>query len=90
MPALAPDALIARHVEKLRSRPDSEKIEQLLTRAGISMSSGKLTHNGRELVMEDCYRYKRAVQEIYGPATYAFTKVNFVLGGCTCADCAGA
>lgn len=88
MATTAPDVLIARHMAKLRARPDSDKLSQVLSRAGLSMSGEKVTRNGQELTETDCYTYKRAVREVYGDATYAFTKVNFVLGGCTCRDCA--
>lgn len=88
MATTAPDVLIARHMEKLRARPDSdEKLSQVLSRAGLRMSGDKVTRDGHELTPTDCYTYKRAVREVYGDATYAFTKVNFVLGGCTCRDC---
>lgn len=89
MPALAPDALIARHIEKLRSRPDNERIAEVLARAGLEMKNDVVTHDGRPATTSDCYAYKQSVREIYGDATYAFTKVNFVLGGCGCRDCSG-
>ncbi|HYK03857.1 MAG TPA: hypothetical protein VE974_19030 [Thermoanaerobaculia bacterium] len=88
MAALAPDALIARHLEKLRARPDSDKIPQVLSRAGLMIVGGRITHGGSPVTPSDCQNYKRAVRAVYGEATYAFTKVNFVLGGCTCAECA--
>lgn len=88
MPVLAPDALIARHLEKLRSRPDHDKIPQVLSRAGLTLMGDRVTHGGSPVTVADCQVYKRAVREIYGEATYAFTKVNFVLGGCSCRDCA--
>ena len=89
MAALAPDVLISRHLEKLRSRPDSDKIPLVLSRAGLLVIGDRITHSGSPVTISDCQTYKRAVREIYGEATYAFTKVNFVLGGCTCAECAG-
>ena len=88
MPALAPDLLIARHLDKLRSRPDHDKIDLVLTSAGLSVDGQKVTRGGRDVTVEDCWAYKQAVRQIYGEATYSFTKVNFVLGGCTCRDCA--
>ena len=87
MPALAPEVLIARHVEKLRTRPDAEKVPQVLARAGLTMAGEKVTRAGHAATLEDCRAYKHAVRDVYGDATYAFTKVNFVLGGCTCPDC---
>jgi len=89
MPVLSPDVLIARHIEKLRARPDSERIGQVLARAGLEMKNDTVTHFGLPATADDCFKYKQSVREIYGDATYAFTKVNFVLGGCTCRDCAG-
>ena len=88
MPALAPETLIARHLEKLRARPDAEKIDKVLTIAGLTVAGEKvITRFGREATTDDCRAYKHAVRDVYGDATYAFTKVNFVLGGCTCRDC---
>ena len=89
MPMLPPEVLIARHIEKLRTRPDTQKIDQVLALAGLTVAGEHVTNNGRGPTEEDCRKYKHAVREIYGEATYAFTKVNFVLGGCACRDCTG-
>jgi hypothetical protein len=88
VPALAPEVLISRHYEKLRARADAEKLQSVLARAGLTVAGGHVMHGGHTATVEDCYAYKRAVREVYGDATYAFAKVNFVLGGCTCPDCA--
>ena len=87
MTNLAPDALIARHVAKLMARPDNDRIPQVLQKAGLTLTGEKVTRGGSAVTLSDCQRYKRAIKEVYGDATYSFTKVNFVLGGCTCDDC---
>lgn len=87
MPSLTPEALITRHVEKLRARPDHEKVEQVLARAGLTVAGEHVTRAGRAITNEDCQLYKHAVRDVYGDATYSFAKVNFVLGGCSCRDC---
>ena len=88
MPALPPTTLIARHVEKLRAQPDPSKVEQLLQRLGIRIDNGTATRYGRPVTEQDCYDYKQAVRQAYGDAAYSFARVNFVLGGCRCRDCA--
>ena len=87
MPALAPETLIARHIEKLRARPDADKIDKVLAIAGLTVAGEHVTRGGRQATTDDCRAYKHAVRDVYGATTYAFTKVNFVLGGCTCPDC---
>ena len=88
MSTLGPDALIARHLSKLQTRPDRERIPQVLAMAGLTVAGEQVTRGGgQQVTAGDCQRYKRAVKEVYGDATYAFTKVNFVLGGCSCDDC---
>ena len=87
MSTLEPDVLIARHVSKLQTRPDRERIPQVLAIAGLTIAGEQVTRGGQKVTVSDCQRYKRAIKEVYGDATYAFTKVNFVLGGCTCDDC---
>jgi hypothetical protein len=88
MPALAPSALIARHVEKLRSQSGAEKVEQLLHGHGFRIDGVSVTHYGRPVTEQDCFEYKQAVREVYGDAAYSFARVNFVLGGCRCRACA--
>ncbi|HEX7829822.1 MAG TPA: hypothetical protein VF787_09200 [Thermoanaerobaculia bacterium] len=89
MQASTPEVLIARHVEKLRARPDREKLDQVLSRSGLKLDGEHVARvTGHDITSADCMAYKRAVRDVYGDATYAFTKVNFVLGGCTCRDCA--
>jgi hypothetical protein len=88
MASLSPDVLIACHIQKLRSRPDQEKIDELLSRTGLALEGDQALRAGRPATIADCQNYKRMVREIYGEATYAFTRVNFVLGGCSCPDCA--
>lgn len=87
MPSLAPAVLIARHVEKLRSRPDAEKIDEVLSRTGLRVVGDHAVDGARPLTAEDCYAYKHAVRDVYGDTAYSFARVNFVLGGCTCSDC---
>lgn len=88
MAALARDALIVRHLEKLRSRPRQRQDPAApVARAGLLVVGGRITHGDSPVTPSDCHTYKRAVRDVYGDATYAFTNVNFVLGGCTCAEC---
>jgi hypothetical protein len=87
MPAFAPAVLIARHVERLRAHPQAQKIDQVLAQAGLTLLGDRITKAGGEVTANDCQAYKQAVRAVYGDAVYAFTKVNFVLGGCTCRDC---
>lgn len=82
-----PEVLIARHVEKLMARSDKEKVDAVLSRAGLSFDGRRISGPGRPVRSADCSAYKHAVRDVYGDAVYAFTKVNFVLGGCTCPDC---
>lgn len=87
MTASEPAVLIARHVEKLMSRPDRDKVQEVLARSGLTLRDGRVSHAGLGVTTEDSRNYKRAIREVYGEAVYAFTKVNFVLGGCTCNEC---
>lgn len=87
MPSLTAESLISRHVEKLRARPDKEKLDQVLAIAGLTVAGEHVMRAGRVVTGDDCQVYKHAVRDVYGAATYSFTKVNFVLGGCTCGDC---
>lgn len=89
MPSLSPATLIARHVEKLRARPDFDKIEQLLVSRAFCIDDAGVTRHGQPVTEQDCYDYKQAVREVYGDAAYSFARVNFVLGGCRCRDCTG-
>lgn len=88
MPQFEPGTLIARHVEKLLARPDSARVEELLRLAHLSRAGDRVTHRGVTATTESCYEYKQAVRLLYGDAVYSFAKVNFVLGGCQCRDCA--
>ncbi|HET8773011.1 MAG TPA: hypothetical protein VFP80_04440 [Thermoanaerobaculia bacterium] len=81
------EVLIARHVVKLMARPDHDKIERVLSRVGLVLRDGRISRAGGSVTPADCSAYKHAIRDEYGDATYAFTKVNFVLGGCTCDDC---
>jgi hypothetical protein len=87
MTAAPPEELIARHVEKLLARPDHDKVQRVLSRAGLVLQEGRISHTAGPVTAADCSNYKHAIREVYGDAVYAFTKVNFVLGGCICADC---
>ena len=87
MPAFPPAVLIARHIEKLRKHPASDKIDDVLAQAGLTLAGDRVTNAGGEVTFADCQRYKRALRAVYGDAIYAFAKVNFVLGGCSCGDC---
>lgn len=89
MPTLNPEALLTRHVEKLRARPDGDKVSEVLSRAGLRLVGGRVSHGMRTIDISDCYAYKQAVKQVYGDAIYAFAKVNFLLGGCSCRDCSG-
>lgn len=88
MTIIAPDVLIARHVEKLLARSDAAKVEQLLSRVGLTLDAGRISSDGRPVNYQDCSAYKRALRDVFGDATYSFARVNFVLGGCTCDVCA--
>jgi hypothetical protein len=79
--------LITRHVEKLLTRPDKEKVTQLLAKAGLTFD-GKVVHGDGPITARECGTYKRAVRAVYGDTTYSFAKVNFLLGGCSCEECA--
>jgi hypothetical protein len=70
-----------------RARRGSIKVEQVLARAGLTLEGQQVTRAGRAVTNDDCQLYKHAVRAVYGDATYAFAKVNFVLGGCSCRDC---
>lgn len=87
MSGASPDVLIIRHVEKLLAQSDNERVQRVLSRAGLILSDGKISGSGGGVTVDDCSTYKRAVREIYGDTAFAFAKVNFVLGGCTCQDC---
>ena len=88
MATTTPSALIARHLQKLLTRPDKEKVNELLARTGLTFADGEVSSGGRPLTFHDCGMYKRAVRAVYGDAAYSFAKVNFMLGGCTCGECA--
>jgi len=88
MPTNDPEVLIGRHVEKLLARPDKAKVDELLSRTGLTFNDGRVARRGGPVTMGDCGAYKRVLRELYGDATYSFAKVNFVLGGCTCGECA--
>jgi hypothetical protein len=83
------EQLIQRHLERLSGRFGPERIEELLSRCALSASGGRVkTARGEPLADEDCFNYKRAVRETFGEGVYSFAKVNFILGGCRCQDCA--
>jgi hypothetical protein len=87
MPYLPPDARIARHVEKLMKYGTVAKVETLLEQCGL-YRTGTIIHSKNGFITDEtCYTYKQAVKAIYGDTAYAFAKVNFVLSGCSCADC---
>lgn len=88
MPTFPAEVLISRHIEKLSTRPDKERVDVLLDRCRLSREGGSVTSR-EKIDFETCYRYKQCVKEVYGDAAYSFAKVNFVLGGCRCKDCAG-
>lgn len=85
-----PQMLISRHVNRLVEKSETEKVEQVLRRVGL-VRQGGIVHraDGRPMSFEDCYRYKQAVKQILGPDVYTYARVNFMLGGCECADCKG-
>lgn len=87
MATAQPEVLIARHLARLRALPDPARIPQVLAKAGLTVDGEHVTRGGATITSGDCERYKRAIRDVYGEATYAFAKVNFVLGGCDCADC---
>jgi hypothetical protein len=89
MPFLPPDARISRHVEKLLAMANSSKIDEVLDRCGLVREGTSVHSRSGFLTDESCYAYKRAVKEVFGETAYAFAKVNFVLAGCKCHDCAG-
>ena len=87
--SLAPEDLIARHIKKLTAQNGArEKMDRVLERCGLGESGGRVTSPRGEITTSDCENYKRAVKEVFGDAVYSFAKVNFVLGGCSCRDCA--
>ena len=89
MPYLPPDVRIARHVEKLLTFGSAAKVDEVLGRCGLSRDDTSV-HSGLGFVTdESCYAYKQAIKEVFGETAYAFAKVNFVLAGCQCRDCAG-
>lgn len=83
-----PQMLISRHVNRLVEKSETEKIEKVLRQVDL-VRQGGIVHrsDGRPVSFEDCYRYKQALKEILGSDVYTYAKVNFVLGGCQCADC---
>lgn len=85
MPQMPPETLIARHVERLLSRFESEGVQKVLQQCDLDLRGGIVFG---DVTDESCYRYKQAVKEQFGDAAYSFAKVNFVLGGCKCRDCA--
>jgi len=89
MPFLPPDVRISRHVEKLLAFASSAKIDQVLERCDLVREGTSVHGRSGFLTDESCYAYKRAVKEVLGETAYAFAKVNFVLAGCKCRDCAG-
>lgn len=76
--------LIKRHVERLLTRFEPERVQQVLKRCDLDLRGGIVFGDVSD---ESCYRYKQAVKEHFGEAAYSFAKVNFVLGGCRCRDC---
>ena len=89
MPQFPPDALISRHVEKLLSRGDQERVDELLRKCDLVRDGTKVISPRGAITDDSCYRYKQLVKQLYGEAAYSFAKVNFVLGGCQCKDCGG-
>ena len=89
MPFLPPDVRISRHVQKLLTFGSSSKIDQVLDRCDLVRDGESVHSRSGFLTDESCYAYKQAVKEVYGETAYAFAKVNFVLAGCKCPDCAG-
>ena len=88
MPFLPPDVRISRHVEKLLTYIDESKIDDVLHRCGL-VRDGSSVHCQTGFVSDQsCYEYKQAVKNVLGETAYAFAKVNFVLAGCRCRDCA--
>jgi hypothetical protein len=87
MPFLPPDQRIARHVEKLLGYRNPENVDVLLERCGLYRSGGTIHSKTGFITDETCYSYKQAVKAVYGDSSYAFAKVNFLLSGCSCADC---
>jgi hypothetical protein len=85
------EQLIQRHLERMSTRFGPERIEELLSRCALSASGGRVkTVRGEAVADEDCFNYKQAVRETFGEGAYSFAKVNFILGGCRCQDCAQA
>ena len=89
MPFLAPDARIARHVEKLLGHAPEAKVHEVLNRCGL-VREGSSIHSRMGFVNDQsCYEYKQALRDVLGETAYSFAKVNFVLAGCQCPDCQG-
>jgi hypothetical protein len=88
MPFLPADVRIARHVEKLLGYASPAKVDEVLDRCGL-IRDGTSVHVRSGFVSDEkCYEYKQAVKDVIGETAYAFAKVNFVLAGCKCRDCA--
>jgi hypothetical protein len=89
MPFLPPDVRISRHVQKLLTFGTSAKVDQVLERCSLVRDGESVHSRSGFLTDESCYANKQAVKEVFGETAYAFAKVNFVLAGCNCRDCAG-
>ena len=87
MPFLPPDVRIARHLDKIRSFTQPDKIDQVLDRCGLTAGGDAVRSRGGNVTDQNCYEYKQALKSVVGEMAYSFAKVNFVLAGCKCPDC---
>ncbi len=81
--------LIHRHIKsRLQSFPP-QLIAIIFERCGFELRDGALQAKNRAPLTEtSAEAYKRAIKEYLGKAAYEMTKVNFIMAGCRCADCA--
>lgn len=83
-----PEMLISRHVTRLMEQWPQEQVQELLRRSDLEQASGLVRKRSDGLItMEDCFRYKEHVREMFGDEMYEFARVNFILGGCRCSAC---
>lgn len=77
---------ILRHLERMRRAYGMERIQALLAESGLRFEGQRVLGASEAVSAEECRAYLDAVGRLFGESTRAFTRANFALAECPCAQ----